>query len=83
MKSFAILQSSLDKEQRDYLNKILGITSRPQDTHFYVLVGTDLRFVSIHTNYISTEIFTLLTNGDFFIHLYRNCNMENLLWTQN
>ena len=79
MKSFAILQSSLDKEQRDYLNKILGITLRPQDIHLYVLVGTDLRFVSIHANYISTEIFTLLTNGDFFIQLYRNCNMENLL----
>ena len=79
MKSFAILQSSLDKEQRDYLNKILGITSRPQDIHLYVLVNTDIRFISIHSNYISTERFTLLTNGDFFIQLYRNRNMETLL----
>ena len=47
MKSFAILQSSLDKEQRDYLNKILGITSRPQDIYLYVLVNTDIRFISI------------------------------------
>ena len=69
MKSFAILQSSLDKQQRDYLNKILGITSIPQDIHLYVLVGTGLRFVSIHSKYISTERFTLLTNGEFFIEL--------------
>lgn len=79
MKSFAILQSSLDKEQRDYLNKILGITSRPQDIHLYVLINTDIRFISIHSNYISTERFTLLTNGEFFIELYRDRNMENLL----
>ena len=79
MKSFAILQSSLDKEQRDYLNKILGITSRPQDIYLYVLVNTDIRFISIHSNYISTERFTLLTNGEFFIELYRNRNMETLL----
>ena len=79
MKSFAILQSSLDKEQRDYLNKILGITSRPQDIHLYVLLGTDLKFVSIYSNYILTETLTLLTNGEFFIELYRNRNMEKLL----
>lgn len=79
MKPFAILQSSLDKEQRDYLNKILGITLRPQDIHLYVLVDTDIRFISIHSKYLSTERFTLITNGDSFIQLYRNRNMENLL----
>ena len=79
MKSFAILQSSLDKEQRDYLNQILGITSRPQDIHLYVLVNTNIRFISMHSEYVSTERFTLLTNGEFFIQLYRNRNMENLL----
>ena len=79
MKSFAILQSSLDKEQCDYLNKILGITSRPQDIHLYVLVNTDIKFISIHSKHISTERFALLTNGEFFIELYRNRNMETLL----